>query len=118
MMANIVTSSKPFKIGQVTDIFKDTMKDPNFANKNLQLFKIKGGTGYNIEEENNVFLVKTKIKDKKVEYECSCSVTGNCTSFHIEAVKYFTTGSMSGATLKPNMRKLEYLKKKSNKKEL
>jgi hypothetical protein len=52
MMANIVTSSKPLKIGQVVDILKDTMKDPNLANKNLQLFKMKGGTGYVFHSEN------------------------------------------------------------------
>jgi hypothetical protein len=40
--------------------------------------KFTGTVCYNIEEGNKVFLVKTKIKDKKVEYECSCSVTGNC----------------------------------------
>ena len=32
----------------------------------------------------------------------------------IDAVKYFTTGTMSGNTLKPNMRKLGWLKKKGN----
>ena len=80
--------------------------------------KFTGTVCYNIEEGNRVFIVKSRISDKKVEFECSCSVTGHCTSFHVEAVKYFTTGSMSGATLKPNMRKLGWMKKKANKKEL
>ena len=80
--------------------------------------KFTGTVCYNIEEGNRVFIVKSRISDKKVDFECSCSVTGHCTSFHVEAVKYFTTGSMSGATLKPNMRKLGWLKKKANKKEL
>ena len=62
--------------------------------------------------------MKTNISNNKVDFDCSCSVTGVCTSFHIDAVKYFTTGSMSGSTIRPNMRKLGWIKKKGKKKEL
>ena len=80
--------------------------------------KKTGTVSYTIEEGNKVFLVKSTMVNNKVDFQCSCSVTGACTSFHIDAVKYFTTGAISGSTLRPNMRKLGYLKKKSNKKEL
>ena len=45
------------------------------------------------------------------------TILNNLPQFYndIDAVKYFTTGTMSGNTLKPNMRKLGWLKKKGNK---
>ena len=66
--------------------------------------KQTGTVSYTIQEGNKVFLVKSSMVSNKVDFQCSCSVTGACTSFHIDAVKYFTTGAMSGSTLRPNMR--------------
>ena len=80
--------------------------------------KQTGTVSYTIEEGNKVYLVKSTMVSNKVDFHCSCSVTVACTSFHVDAVKYFTTGAMSGSTIRPNMRKLGYLKKKSNKKDL
>ena len=53
MMAKVYTSSKPFKIGQVADILKEAIKNPDIASKNVQLFKLKGGTGYVYFAENS-----------------------------------------------------------------
>ena len=80
--------------------------------------KQTGTVSYTIEEGNKVYLVKTNITKNKVDFDCSCTVTGVCISFHVDAVKYFTTGSMSGSTIRPNMRKLGWMKKKGKSKEL
>ena len=45
-MAKVYTSSKPFKISQVADILKEAMANLDYASKNMQMFKQRGGTGY------------------------------------------------------------------------
>ena len=65
-----------------------------------------GTVSYAIEEGNKVYLVKTRISNNKVDFDCSCTVTGACTSFQVDAVKYFTTGTLKGSTIRPNMKNL------------
>ena len=63
-----------------------------------------GTVSYAIGEGEKVYLVKTWISNKNVDFDCSCTVTGACTSFQVDAVKYFTTGTMKRSTITPNMR--------------
>ena len=45
-MAKIMTSSKPFKINKVLEILLETVQNPSLASKNVQHFKMKGGSSY------------------------------------------------------------------------
>ena len=45
-----------------------------------RITRVHAETG-TIEEGNKVYLVKSTISNNKVEFNCSCSVTGSCTSF-------------------------------------
>ena len=45
-MARIMTSAKPFKISKVLEILLETVQNPSLASKNVQHFKMKGGSSY------------------------------------------------------------------------
>ena len=52
-MAKIMTNSKPFKINKVLEILLETVQNPSLASKNIQHFKMKGGSSYVYHAEDS-----------------------------------------------------------------
>ena len=52
-MAKIMTNSKPLKINKVLEILLETVQNPSLASKNVQHFKMKGGSSYVYHAEDS-----------------------------------------------------------------